>query len=81
MPSDPARPQRLHPSSILFAPATAIKNMLFPIVLLWVFSRGGGYEAWYLLGLVPVLIGYGVKYISYRSGQILNGRLVTLRDV
>lgn len=66
MPSDPARPQRLHPSSILFAPATAIKNMLFPIVLLWVFSRGGGYEVWYLLGLIPVLVGYTVKYISYR---------------
>ena len=64
MPSD----QRLHPFSILFGLAGQIREFAVPLVLLFVTagSRGGSWESWTAIFIVPYsLIAIG-RYFTYR---------------
>jgi putative membrane protein len=59
---------RLHPSSVVFGFLTQIKTLVVPgvLVLVGARSRGGDWEAWALLFVIPAAIAAAVRYISYR---------------
>jgi len=69
MPSEPAaglRPQRLHPVSLLFSIGKAARSLLVPGMVVLVMSRGGVYQAWWMLLFLPAVAGYLSRYLTFR---------------
>ena len=67
MPSEPAKDQRLHPSSGLFIFIAAIRGVLIPLAAMLVFA--GDSSIWlYVAGfaVIPAMFGFLFKYISFR---------------
>lgn len=79
MPSEPAAPlERLHPVSLLFGIGSAARNLLLPGVLVLFASRGGNYEAWFMVLFVPAVASYLLRYLTY--GYRLAGEEMIVRD-
>jgi putative membrane protein len=59
---------RLHPFSIVFAFLSQIRAFIVPglLVLLGARSRGGDWEPWMMVLVIPAAIAAAVRYISYR---------------
>jgi putative membrane protein len=59
---------RLHPASVVFAFLSQIRAFIVPglLVLLGARTRGGDWEPWMMILVIPAAIAAAIRYISYR---------------
>jgi putative membrane protein len=63
-----ASEHRLHPASLLFSFAQQLRALFLPgvLVLVGARSRGGDWEPWMMLLIIPSVIGAALRYLTYR---------------
>lgn len=64
---------RLHPMSWLFSLTDLLRSLIAPAIALLVFGQGDGYELWFGLFAIPIVIWSVIHALSFRYGFTSEG--------